>query len=116
MINREGVLNLNNERFKNVEIGLNYGTTDTDATDVIYLLEGEKDNTNAIFSITLDEAEWLSKKLIDFVNKFGQENVSQLEKKEVPTDEKLTIKSKLVVGNEYPFASVDWDDAKKKKK
>jgi hypothetical protein len=107
MGNRKGVLNMNNERFKNVEIGLNYGTTDTDATDVIYLLEGEKDNTNAIFSITLDEAEWLSKKLIDFVNKFGQENTSQQEKQDVPADEKLTIKSKLVVGKEFPFAPID---------
>jgi hypothetical protein len=98
---------MNKERFKNVEIGLNYSTTETDATDVIYLLEGEDGNTNAIFSITLDEAEWLSKKLIDYVNKFEQANMS---KKDSSLDENFNVKLKVNAGKEFPFLPIDFDD------
>lgn len=54
------------EKFHGVEIGLNHATTNTTKKGVIYL-----EDEDAVIAITIEEAEWLSKKLIEYVNKFN---------------------------------------------
>lgn len=58
------------ERFKMVELGLNYGVIETNQKDVIYLQQGEENRSNASFAITVEEAEWLAVKLVEYANKF----------------------------------------------
>jgi hypothetical protein len=61
---------MKSDKFEKVEIGLNYGNTTTDNKDVIYLGQREGKKLNNIVSVTVEEAEWLSEKLIEYVNKF----------------------------------------------
>ena len=58
------------ERFKQIEIGLNHATTETEQKDVIYLEQGEENRSNGIIAITVEEAEWLAEKLVEYANKF----------------------------------------------
>lgn len=58
------------DSFKEVSIGLNYGTIDTEQKDVIYIETNREDGFDSIIAITVEEAEWLSKKLVEYVNKF----------------------------------------------
>lgn len=59
------------DRRDKFEVGLNYGTHDTDHTDVIFIEEhdelGEKTN-KCIMSLTVEEAEWVAVKLIQYVD------------------------------------------------
>jgi hypothetical protein len=67
---------MDNDKFEKVEIGLNYGTTATDQKDVIYLEQHEGSKTNGIIAITVEEAEWLSEKLKEYVKKIKITNSS----------------------------------------
>ncbi|WP_144509848.1 hypothetical protein [Bacillus sp. FJAT-22090] len=59
--------------FKNIGIGLNYGTTDTDEEDVIYIeTDGKYSGDGNIIAVTIEEAEMISNELMKFVNLFKQ--------------------------------------------
>lgn len=58
-------------KFKNIAIGLNYGTTETDQEDVIYIETiGKYNGDGGIISVTAEEAEEISNQLMNFVNLF----------------------------------------------
>lgn len=67
----EGV-KIMSDSFKGVEIGLNHATTDTTETDVIYLETIRKNGWDSIMAITVEEAEWLAIKLVEYANKFKE--------------------------------------------
>lgn len=59
--------------FKNISIGLNYGTVETDNEDVIYIeTTGKYPGDGSIIAVTIEEAEMISKELMKFVNLFKQ--------------------------------------------
>lgn len=63
------------DEFESVDIGLNYGTTDTEEDEKDVILIGKNDNNDyTCIGITVEEARWLSKKLLEFADKFNKES------------------------------------------
>lgn len=57
--------------YEGITIGLNYGTTDTDSDDVIYIETSRKYvGDGSIIAITVEEAEMIASNLMSFVNLF----------------------------------------------
>jgi uncharacterized beta-barrel protein YwiB (DUF1934 family) len=57
--------------YKNITIGLNYATTETDNEDVIYLqTEGKYAGDGNIIAITVEEEEIIANNLMVFVKLF----------------------------------------------
>lgn len=66
-------MNVKDFYFKNIGIGLNYGTTETTEEDVIYIeTDGKYSGDSNIIAVTVEEAEMISKELMKFVNLFKQ--------------------------------------------
>lgn len=64
--------------FKNISIGLNYGTADTDNEDVIFIeTAGKHNGDGAIIAVTAEEAEMIAIKLIEFVSLFKEKSDSK---------------------------------------
>lgn len=53
-----------------VEVGLNYATLDTNKKDIFYIETNRKDGWDSIITVTVEEAEWIAKNLMEFVEEF----------------------------------------------